>query len=222
MAETDEYGMILFNQTQKDIVHEIGVAVRDLGGDHALQAIINSWGDSIDDAETLASLRAHNGVSVPCKVEGDTPPVPSNHVPGLEDRLQPSPGWIVCADCTTYIRGEESFGGLCFWCTPAGKQKISEADARRVLRQVVETTNNVTTDYICPDCKTPIPAYKVYACNQRNYGVCKSCAVAAALEVSAPVERVTDTYTCTRHLNPVEDIPVSEKCSVCGWGQPKG
>jgi hypothetical protein len=47
--------------------------------------------------------------------QGDLPP-----------HLQPSPGWIICADCTTYTREAESMNGLCFWCTPEGKAKAAE------------------------------------------------------------------------------------------------
>jgi len=43
------------------------------------------------------------------------------------------------------------------------------------------------------------------------------------LATTAEAERITDTYTCFRHAPGMEvkDIPLNEKCSVCGWGQPK-
>lgn len=39
--------------------------------------------------------------------------------------------WGICADCGVYERASKlNEDGLCFWCTPEGKERMKEIDAR--------------------------------------------------------------------------------------------
>ena len=48
--------------------------------------------------------------------------------------------WIVCNECTVYVRESESYDGLCFWCTPEGKERAKEMKAEARLRRHSHTT----------------------------------------------------------------------------------
>ena len=50
-----------FNNVQNDIITEITQAIINLGGTSGLVANIQSWGDTLPDADVLANLKDWNG-----------------------------------------------------------------------------------------------------------------------------------------------------------------